>query len=92
MLTLFCVGFNANFNMMMPFIIMDCKDGTPQDISTCKSDRRDIMIIMLAMQTQAPGTTMHANSIVPLMMMSDKESNNDVILYNQYNREENRRC
>jgi len=76
------LGFDKNFNMMLPFILMDCKDGTTEEKATCKDERRDVMIIMMAMQTHAPGTTVTANSMLPLMMMSEKE-NNELILTQQ---------
>jgi hypothetical protein len=79
-------GFDQNYNLLMPFLMKNCAD----DDKSCKDDRKDIMMIMLAMQTQAPNSSMSANSMVPLMMMSDKENNEDLIMNLELSRPENR--
>ena len=38
-------GFNNNFNMMLPLAMRDCND------SACEEQKRNIMMVMVAMQS-----------------------------------------
>ncbi|CBY23394.1 unnamed protein product [Oikopleura dioica] len=44
-------GFNNNFNMMLPLAMRDCND------SACEEKKRNIMMVMVAMQSNAPQTS-----------------------------------
>ena len=67
-------GFNNNFNMLMPLLMQKC-DGDDQ----CEKDKKDIGVILMAMQSVAPGSSVNSNSMAPLMMMDDKT---DLLIFN----------
>ena len=70
--------------MLLPFLMKDCDSGTSDEIEKCKKDRKDMVVIMMAMQIRAPGSALGANAMVPLLLMSDDSSNADIIDFQQY--------
>ena len=64
-------GFANNFNMLLPLLL-----GSEND----KSDS-DMLFILLAMQSQAPGSSMGSSAMLPLLMMNDESSNEELIMF-----------
>ena len=56
--------------MLLPMLLGD--DDSEGDL--------DMLVILMAMQSQAPGSSMGANSMLPLLMM-DQEGDNQTLLF-----------
>ena len=41
-------GFDSNFNMLLPILL----DGCDENDTDCKKNQKNLMVIMMAMQTQ----------------------------------------
>ena len=41
----------------------------------------DMLVLLTAMQSQAPGSAMGANSMMPLLMMDSSSSNTELIMF-----------
>ena len=76
--------FNNNFNMLMPLLMKKCHG----DVH-CEKNKKDIGVIMMAMQSMAPGSSVSSHQMVPLMMMDDKSKNKDLILFNDISKLQN---
>ena len=74
-----------NFVMLLSLLKEDCNGN-----SVCGSDKNDIAIIMLAMQTQSPGSALDAFSMLPILMMRDSSNNEDLILFMEISRQRNK--
>ena len=64
-------GFANNFNMLLPMLLGGNDD----------EGDMDMLVLLMAMQSQAPGTAMGANSMLPLMMMDSESSNENLIFF-----------
>ena len=65
-------GFANNFNMLLP-LLLGAEDGVEGDT--------DMLFILLAMQSQAPGSSMGSQAILPLLMMDSDGSNQELIMF-----------
>ena len=74
--------FNNNFNMLMPLLMKKCHG----DVH-CEKNKKDIGVIMMAMQSMAPGSSVNSNQMVPLLMMDDKT---DMLIFNDVSQHQNR--
>ena len=63
-------GFDNNFNMLLPLLL----DGD-------ESKQKNLLVMMMAMQSQAPNTKMGPNKMLPLLLMDDESSNENLIFY-----------
>lgn len=70
-------GFDTNFNMMLPLVMNTCGDGD----DACEKKQKNMMVLMMAMQSQAPGTAMGADMMLPLMLMDDSSDNESLIFF-----------
>ena len=61
--------------MLLPFILKDCDNAT--DKTKCEKERRDLLVLSLALQTQAPHTSMTSNMIAPLLLIDDRDALNE---------------
>ena len=65
-------GFENNFNMLLP-LLLGSEDGDKGD--------EDMLFILLAMQSQAPGSSMNSSAMLPLLMMSSDSNNQELIMF-----------
>ena len=65
-------GFANNFNMLLP-LLLGSEDGDKGD--------EDMLFILLAMQSQAPGSSMGSSAMLPLLMMSSDSNNQELIMF-----------
>ena len=65
-------GFANNFNMLLP-LLLGSEDGDEGD--------NDMLFILLAMQSQAPGSSMGSQAMLPLLMMDSDSSNQELIMF-----------
>ena len=63
-------GFRDNFNLLLP-LLLESDNG---------QDNSDMLFILMAMQSQAPGTNVSSNTLLPLLLM-DTESNNQLLIF-----------
>ena len=68
-------AFDANFNLLMPFALNNCEDLTADDLSKCIENREKMIVLMIAMQSMAPGSPLTSEQLLPLILMKDGESN-----------------
>jgi len=61
-------GFANNFNLMVPLLLRDDSDS-------------NLLPILLAMQSQAPGSAMGANAMLPLLLLDENSNNEDLIFF-----------
>ena len=66
---------------MLPFLLKNCDQTEEVEKKSCEAERKDLLIISMAMQSRAPGTTMNSNAMIPLMLMDDKSPNEDIQMY-----------
>ena len=67
-------GFANNFNMLLPLLIgSEDDDDSETDL--------DMLVLLTAMQSQAPGSAMGAQSMMPLLMMDSSGSNQELIMF-----------
>ena len=50
-------GFDNSFNMLLPLLLSDCED------DACKKEQKNLMIVMMSMQSNAPGSAMNSGII-----------------------------
>merc|ERR1712150_2813 len=67
-------GFANNFNMLLPMLMMDSDD---DDSDT----DLDMLVLLTAMQSQAPGSAMGASSMMPLLMMDSGSNNQELLMF-----------
>ena len=65
-------GFANNFNMLLPMLLGDDSEGETD---------LDMLVLLTAMQSQAPGTAMGANSMMPLLMMDSSSNNQELLMF-----------
>ena len=65
-------GFANNFNMLLP-LLLGSEDGDDGD--------NDMLFILLAMQSQAPGSSMGSSAMLPLLMMDSDSNNQELIMF-----------
>ena len=63
-------GFRDNFNLLLPLLLE----------SDNASDNSDMLFILMAMQSQAPGTNVSSNTLLPLLLM-ETQSNNELLIF-----------
>jgi len=63
-------GFRDNFNLLLPLLLE----------SDNASDSSDMLFILMAMQSQAPGTNVSSNTLLPLLLM-ETQSNNELLIF-----------
>ena len=78
-------GFDNSFNMLLPLMLLS-EDDRRKRRSTDGVDL-DMLVLMMAMQSQAPGTTMGTNVMLPLLLMSDEsaDSNESLMFFMMMN-------
>ena len=65
-------GFANNFNIILP-LLLGSEDGFESD--------SDMLFILLAMQSQAPGSSMGSQAMLPLLMMDSDSNNQELIMF-----------
>ena len=65
-------GFANNFNMLLP-LLLGSEDGDEGD--------SDMLFILMAMQSQAPGSSMSSNTMLPLLLMDSESNNSELIMF-----------
>ena len=66
-------GFANNFNMLLPMLMSDEGDDSEGDM--------DMLVLLTAMQSQAPGSAMGATSMLPLLLMDSSGSNQELLMF-----------
>jgi len=74
-------GFNSNFLILYKLM---------EDSSTAASDKSDIALILFAMQAQNPSSALDSMSLVPFLLMDDNSNNEELILFLEISRQQNR--
>merc|ERR1712150_445638 len=69
-------GFDNNFNMMLPLLLMDDSDDTGS---------MDMLVLMMAMQSQAPGSAFGTDMMLPLLLMDDSGDNQTLLFFMMMN-------
>jgi len=64
-------GFDNSFNLLLPMLLMN----------DTETDSSSMLVLMMAMQSAAPGSGMGSNMLLPLMLMDDSGSNEDLMFY-----------
>ena len=65
----------------MPFALNNCEDLTADDLSKCIENREKMIVLMIAMQSMAPGSPLTSEQLLPLILMKDGESNEELIIF-----------
>lgn len=68
-------GLNNNFNMMLPLVMRNCND------AACEAQKRNIMMVMVAMQSNAPQTSFGPDMMIPLMLIGNTDNNQELIFF-----------
>ena len=68
-------GFSNSFNMLLPLVMRDCND------DACEKQKRDLMTVLIAMQSNAPGTAFGPDMMIPLMLMGNTDNNQELIFF-----------
>jgi len=66
-------GFDNNFNMMLPLLLMDSDDSSDDS-------SMDLLVLMMAMQSQAPNSAFGTDMMLPLLLMDD-DSDNETLMF-----------
>jgi len=74
-------GFDTNFNMLLPLAMKECDDGDDE----CEKNKKDMMIILMAMQSKSPNSGFGSDMLIPMMMMDDDSNNEDLIFFMMMN-------
>ena len=74
-------GFDNNFNMLLPLAMKECDDGDDE----CEKNKKDMMIILMAMQSKSPNSGFGSDMLIPMMMMDDDSNNEDLIFFMMMN-------
>merc|ERR1711956_207402 len=72
-------GFEHNFNLMMPLLLLSGNDDNDASDDDSETDM-DMLVLMMAMQSQAPGSAMGSNAMLPLLMMNEGSDNNQELI------------
>ena len=51
------------------------------DDTACEKEQKNMMVMMMTMQSQAPNTQMGPNMMLPLLLMDDTADNENLIFY-----------
>ena len=70
-------GFDSNFNLLLPLALEECAAND----AVCEKKNKDMMILLMAMQSNAPSTTMGPDMMLPLLLMDDTSNNEDLIFF-----------
>ena len=65
-------GFANNFNMLLP-LLLGSENGDDGD--------SDMLFILMAMQSQSPGSSMGSNAMLPLLLMDSESDNSELIMF-----------
>ena len=65
--------FSNMFNLLVP-LLLGSDDGD-------EGGDEDILFILLAMQSQAPGSSIRSSAILPMLMMSSDSNNQELIMF-----------
>ncbi|CAG5080560.1 Oidioi.mRNA.OKI2018_I69.PAR.g9645.t1.cds [Oikopleura dioica] len=74
-------GFDANFLILYKLM---------EDSSAKSSDKSDIALILFAMQSQNPSSSLDSMSLIPFLLMDDNSNNEELILFLEISRQRNR--
>jgi len=75
-------AYQNNFNMLLPLAMIDCDEKTTDDDKAkCEQDREKMIVILMAMQSNAPGSPVTSQQILPLLLMRDNQSNEELIIF-----------
>ena len=71
-------GFDNSFNMLLPLLLgNDCKSGD----TACEQKQTNMLVMMMAMQSQGPNSQMGPNMMIPLLLMKDDKNNENLMFY-----------
>ena len=70
-------GFDNNFNMMLPLLLLDGEDND--------DSQSDMLVLMMAMQSQAPGSAFGTDMMLPLLLMDDSGDNETLLFFMMMN-------
>ena len=65
-------GFANNFNMLLPLLL-----GSENE----DEGDSDMLFVLLAMQSQSPGSAMGSNTMLPLILMDSESDNSELIMF-----------
>lgn len=71
-------GFDNSFNMLLPLLM---KDDCAKTDTACQKKQTNMLVLMMAMQSQGPNTQMGPNTILPLLLMKDDKNNENLMFY-----------
>jgi hypothetical protein len=71
-------GFDNNFNMLLPLLLMDSDDGSDDS-------SMDLLVLMMAMQSQAPNSAFGTGMMLPLLLMDDDGDNETLMFFMMMN-------
>jgi len=69
-------GFDNNFNILLQLLLDESDKDSDSDM-----DSTNLMVTMMAMQSQAPNTRMGPNMMLPLLLMDDNSDNEKLMFY-----------
>lgn len=75
------LAYQNNFNMLLPLALIDCDGKTGTDLTKCEADREKMIVLLMAMQSSAPGSPVTSQQILPLLLMKDNQSNEELIVF-----------
>ena len=64
----------------MPLALIDCNDLTGDNFASCTKTREKMIVLMIAMQSMAPGSPLTSEQLLPLILMKDGESNEGTVI------------
>ena len=64
--------------MLLPMLMQE--DCTEND-TECEKKQKNMMVMMMSMQSQAPNTQMGPNMMLPMLLMDDNSSNENLMFY-----------
>ena len=67
------VGFANNFNMLLPMLMTEEGEAGESDM--------DMLVLLTAMQSQAPGSALGATSMLPLLLMDSSSNNQELLMF-----------
>jgi len=70
-------GYNTNFNMLLPMALSNCKAGDKD----CVEKRNKMIVLLMAMQSSAPGSPLNSQQLLPLLLMKDNANNEQLIVF-----------
>jgi hypothetical protein len=64
--------------MILPLLMQ--KDCALDDVD-CEKTQKNMMVMMMSMQSQAPNTQMGPNMMLPMLLMNNDSSNENLMFY-----------